>query len=797
MSRYATRISALTLLLSAVSFLLLASYSTQAARAQQGVTQQNRAQQASPEQDAASLTPPPAYTPPPKGAPPVEDTPAQREALARWKAKAEQAIAADRKDYNAAVTPTYNFHYGPKNPFVPGNVQVQGEGFLQPGAYPSAEYCGTCHQEAYSQWRQALHSNAFRTPFYRTSVNVLIRDKTRGIAFARHCDSCHNPIGVLGAALTEDSKVDRAKFDSDGLTCTTCHSVVSLDSTNGNASVKMGVPAVIVDENGERIPGEVPFDMILRHPERHSKAVMHDFLHTPEFCAACHKANLPGPLNDYKFIRAFTAYDEWQQSKFSQRNPLTFYTADFTTCQGCHMKRNPISLPDYGAKNGTLVSHRWLAGNTAVPFYYGFNEQLNKTIDFLRSGNYLNVDIFALKLGNSDKLIAPLGTVPFTLDAGETVEALVVIQNKMIGHSLIPEVRDLYEAWTQFTATDASGKEIYSSGYLQPDGMLEPGAHSFTNRPVDLSGNFVDNHMVWTIHSVAYDNSIQSGRAALVRYRFHLPAELKGPITLKAQVNYRHLRQSYLNNIFGTDHPAYPVVEIASRSRVLNIGENLPETALATDNPDWMRWNSLGIGYLDQLQYEDAINAFEQVERLRPEYKDGYINVALTYIEWEKYDEAAKPLEKALALRPGDARALYYRALVERRARNSEAEVADLEKVVEQYPQSRDARRELGISYYQQHRPDEAMAQFKALQAIDPDDLAAHYNLAILYRRKGLKKQAEQEAALYTEKRIDPGAPTYSLDYLRKHPEISNESVPWHLHTDMQSAPQSPGAGQP
>ena len=35
------------------------------------------------------------------------------------------------------------------------------------------------------------------------------------------------------------------------------------------------------------------FDMILRHPERHSKAVMHDFLHKPEFCAACHKANLP------------------------------------------------------------------------------------------------------------------------------------------------------------------------------------------------------------------------------------------------------------------------------------------------------------------------------------------------------------------------------------------------------------------------------------------------------------------------------------------------------------------------
>ena len=28
----------------------------------------------------------------------------------------------------------------------------------------------------------------------------------------------------------------------------------------------MGVPSAIVDENGDRIPGEVPYDMILRHP---------------------------------------------------------------------------------------------------------------------------------------------------------------------------------------------------------------------------------------------------------------------------------------------------------------------------------------------------------------------------------------------------------------------------------------------------------------------------------------------------------------------------------------------------
>ena len=59
-------------------------------------------------------------------------------------------------------------------------------------------------------------------------------------------------------------------------------------------------------------------------------------------------------------------------------------------------------------------------------------------------------------------MIAPLGSVPFKLTPNETVQAMVVIQNKNIGHSLIPEVRDLYEAWVEFTVKDAAGEEIVS-----------------------------------------------------------------------------------------------------------------------------------------------------------------------------------------------------------------------------------------------------------------------------------------------------------------------------------------------
>src|SRR5580704_9057042 len=705
-------------------------------------------------------------------------------ALCFVKATIEAASSQDpaRKEYADKVRATYNNRFGADRPSVPGNASVVGDDFVQPGAFPNAKYCAHCHQEAYHQWRQALPSNSFRTPFYRTSVNILIR--TKGIEFSRHCDSCHNPIAVLAGGLTQDSQVDRA-FDKDGLTCTTCHSIQSLKSTNGNGGFVMGIPAVMVDEKGQRIPGEVPYDEIMKNPKRHSMAIMKSFYRTPEFCAACHKANLPDTLNDYKFVRAFTTYDEWQQSKFSQRNPLTFYTTDFTTCQGCHMKRAANTLPDYGAKNGMFASHSWAAGNTAVPFYYGFDEQLRKTTDFLKAGNFLNVDIFALQKASDDKVIGPLGSVPFSLKTNDVVQALVVLQNKNIGHSLIPEVRDLYEAWVEFTAKDASGKEIYHSGFIKPDGALDERAHSFTNRPVNVDGGFVDNHKVWTIHSVAYDNSVQAGRSVLVRYQFHIPSDLKGPITITAKVNYRHFRQSYMNNVFGKDHPAYPVIEIASRCRTLNLGENATVQPEAGDNPDWMRWNNLGIAYLDQQQYADAVRAFSEVVKLRPDYPDAYTNIALTEIQWEKYDSARASIHRALALSSNNARALYYLALLERRAGDYDAETANLKKVVEQFPQSRDARRDLGLAFYRQHDYPAAREQFEAVQQIGPDDLTAHYNLSIIYRRMEMDQKAAEEQAQFITKKFDPGAPTYSFDFLRQHPEISIESIPQHVHSDL------------
>ena len=66
--------------------------------------------------------------------------------------------------------------------------------------------------------------------------------------------------------------------------------------------------------------------------------------------------------------------------------------------------------------------------------------------------------------------------------------------------------------------------------------------------------------------------------------------------------------------------------------------------------------------------------------KLRPDYADAYTNIALTEIQWEKYDSARATIQRALALSPKNARALYYLALLQRRAGDYDAETANLKR---------------------------------------------------------------------------------------------------------------------
>ena len=715
--------------------------------------------------------------------------------------------AAARTAYTAKIAAKYNFRYGKDEPFLPSNAATDNGQFIDPKSFQTAEYCGHCHKESHAQWRQSAHANSNRVPYYLKNVGLLNEEK--GIEFSRHCEGCHDPIALVAGALTQGAPKKRP-YDQDGVTCSVCHSISKVD-TRGTGSYTMGVPAVLLDEQGAPITRAVSDGEILAHLDRHSAAVMKPFYKTSEFCSSCHKAALPKALNDYKWQRAISLYDEWQASSFAKQSPLPFYVKDsVSTCGTCHMGREALVSYDPGAKKGQLASHRWLGANTLIPKLYGYPEQAEKVEAFMKNAVF-NVDIFALERGaakdsapdmeSNKSLIAPLGLTAFHVAADELLTADVVIQNKGLAHSHVPEQRDMYESWVEFTVKDAAGKVLHQSGFLKASGDLDENAHSFTNRLINGKGGLNDRHQVWNNHVVAYNNTIQSGRSQLIRYSFRMPA-VTGPVSLTAVVKYRRFNQHFIDFGMNKQHYEQPVVDMAQQTRTLVVGDNAVTAPMPLENKEWMRWNNYGVALLDAQQYAASVHAFEVVAKMRPDYADAFTNAALVEIQWEKYGEARGNLAKALKLAPTSARAMFYRALVERNEGDLDGAIADFEAVVKAFPQSRDAHRELGFSYYQQHKYELARAEYEQVQGIDPDDLAAHYNLSILYRRLGLKDKASQQAAMFADQKDDPTASTYALEYLRQHNEVANESVVWHVHelglpTHDVKTPVFTGGGEP
>lgn len=684
------------------------------------------------------------------------------------------------------------------NPFLPSRAKAGFSSFLSPSDFPPASYCAQCHSQIHQQWRESAHANAFREPFYQKNVQLLIDNK--GIEYSRHCEGCHNPIALFSGALTKNSTVDRT-FDVDGITCSVCHSIVKIQDTTGTGSYVMGVPAVMLNPDGTPHKGLPIRDEILGNLDLHKKAVMRDFMRTPEFCAACHKAAIPKELSGYKWLRAFSVYDEWQQSSWSGRSPIPFYKKEHTRiCQDCHMP--PTNVAKEGETNWYVPSHRFAGANTAIPTYYDYATQLESVRRFLRQA--LAMDLFAITRKNGDKVetVAPVGTQEFRVRPGDEITVDLVIQNKGIGHSLVPEQRDFYESWVEFSASSQSGV-FFHSGALSADGYLSPEAHSFTNRLIDRNGKSILQHQIWHTRLKTYDNTISPGKSQLVRYCFRIPKNARGNIRLDARVNYRRFRKDYTDFVLGKPLD-YPVFQLAEASTQLNLGKN---RTIETDQEDLrLRWNNYGIALLGEQQWWRAEEAFSHTTELDPKYVDGYVNQAIAeYSKWienrkqitdgqgvlsldnanappEKFVTALGLLDKALQLNPTYARALYYKGVVLRLQGRLDEAGLTLREAVRQYPGFLQGREELGYVFYLQKHFSSSVEQFEAAKAINPDDVTACYYLSIGYTALGKNDQANLNAQLYAEHRDDPNNFALNLNYVKERPDEARELTPYHVH---------------
>ena len=693
------------------------------------------------------------------------------------------ATTTDASSYAQEISRTYDFKFG-TNPFSPSNATTTTGTFISGEMFVSAKRCGNCHTDAHAQWRQSAHGNAFREPFYQKNVKDLQTQK--GIEFTRHCESCHNPAALFAGALTRNSHVKRP-FDDDGVSCIACHSIQSV-SGRGIGGYVMGEPALLIKADGTRLLAGVTDQQILDDVPSHRRAMMRPLLKQPEFCGACHKSQVPRELNDYKFLRAFMVADELQQSSFSKESPHPFYVRDKETCNSCHMKREPAPLFDVSAKNGALASHRWAASNTAIPTYYKWPQQLDAVTKFLEDDK-LGVDIFAIRrrpaAGSREELIAPVNRSDFKISGGDRLTVEVVITNKNIGHSFPPELRDFYEAFVEFIVSDDAGKMLYRSGFIKPDGYLDEFAHNYKTYLVKSDGTYNDKHHIWRTRVFAQNNQINSGRSDMARYQFTVPPNPAGALHLTARVRYRRFTRVFNDYALGKSVD-YPIVNMAAAEYVMRIGDNpalAPNPNDKTAVPDWRRWNNYGIALFDQRQYPLAIDAFTRAGELDEKYRPmALVNRAMAHIELEQYDEAASILEAVVKSNPTNARALFQQARIFIKRGQLEQAENNIKQVLVAYPRDRISLQQLGELCKIKRDYTGALESYDKIMQIDPEDVGAHYNLMLIYRKLGRIDDAKREAKIFADLKDDPGALSLANQFLRKHPEMSNESVYWHIH---------------
>ena len=434
--------------------------------------------------------------------------------------------------------------------------------------------------------------------------------------------------------------------------------------------------------------------------------------------------------------------------------------------------------------------------------------------------------------GNAKALTAPLGPVDAAVRRGDDVNVEVVVRTRNVGHFFPGGTVDAFEVWLELQATDEKGQTIFWSGRVGEDGkgQVDEGAHFYRSRQIDGHGNVINKRNAWSTRAAVYVHLIPPGAADTVHYRLHVPENCGEKIRLHAKLNYRKFM--WFNNQFSyagvedasarkadvtpsyddrkwaftgdtsavagklKEVPTLPITVVAQDTkelRVIGKKEAPPAPQTAAIKEDWTRWNDYGIGLFLQGDLRNAGMAFEKVTQSDPRNADGWVNIGRVRAQEGDNVGAVQVLDKALALRPGLARANYFYARVLKEDGKYDEAIAKLQSVLRQYPRDRVVWNELGRIYFLQKKYADAVKAFQATLAIDPEDLQAHYNLMLCYNGLGDDARAEQHKARYLRYKADESAQALTGPYRQAHQEDNNERQMVHEHASLALSETSKG----
>jgi tetratricopeptide (TPR) repeat protein len=479
---------------------------------------------------------------------------------------------------------------GADGPFFPSSAATSTGGRIPSNFFMTSETCARCHADIYEAWTaSAHHFSSFNNQWYRKSIEYM--QAVNSVESSRWCAGCHDHAvlfnGMMDRPVTEFLDAQEAHT---GVACNSCHAITNVRDTMGNGGFHVEYPPLHDLAVSEQPLLRWVHDFAVRlDPGPHRDVFLKPFHReqTAEFCASCHKVHLDEPVNNYRWIRGFNEYDNWQASGVSGEGARSFYyPAEPMDCADCHMPRVPSQ--DKGNIDGYVHDHSFLAANTALPVANLHEDQLRRTIEFLQK-NQVTVDILAVSpapafeagplpdggprlastfavgeesgmavggpaTGGAARELAPLWGPPdrtrVQVRRGEDVRVDVVVRTRGVGHFFPGGTVDGFDVWLELRAHDETGRTVFWSGVATEGGSgpVDEGAQRYGNRMVDGRGNRIDKRNAWATRAVAWVNLIPPGAADVAHFRLAVPEDCGSEIRLEARLNYRKF--SHANTMF-------------------------------------------------------------------------------------------------------------------------------------------------------------------------------------------------------------------------------------------------------
>jgi len=613
-----------------------------------------------------------------------------------------------------------------------------------------------------------------------------------------------------------------------------CHAIVHVGGSMGNGDFTVAYPPLHeLASSGSRFVQGLERFLIYLNPKPHRTTFLKPFMReqTAEFCASCHKVHLDVPVNDYRWVRGFDDYDNWQASGVSGQGARSFYYPNKSqSCNDCHMPL--VASHDPGNREGRIHSHRFPGANTAVAFANRDESQLKATEDFLKSG-FITVDIFAaspagdhnghsamlrrndsprinstLAVGEESeqqgdvtirevgKVAAPLDSSGAQLEPGSDARVDVVVRTRKIGHFFPGGTVDAFDAWLEFEARDADGRVIFWSGSVTDGGRgpVEPGAHFYRSFQLDGDGNPIDKRNAWQTRSLLYVRLIPPGAADVAHYLVRVPKDARGPLQLAARLNYRKFAWSYTQFAYGAPRfipanvsgairdriPDVPIVTLAEAKATVPLGQ--PAWSPFVNRKDRERWNDWGIGLLLQGDLKGAEYAFRKVTEAEPSYADGWLNLARALIQ-EGETDAAKPyIAKALEIAPQFGRTWFFKAAIQKADGDYDGALQSLDRVRSEYPRDRVVLNQIARLLFLKREYGRAIEALRAVNAVDPEDVQMHYTWMLSCRGLGDGACVGREERLFRRFKAEESSQALTARRRASSPEDNNERQAIHDH---------------